>query len=498
MKTKKTIIVMLFLIANMVFSECSYIDEKMGFDRPKVISIYPSNFMTDVASNVIVEVSFSKSMDTIKTNESFSLSSASGNVDGYFRWSNGDKRMTFEPKNSLTDAQMYTIIITSEAEDKDGNDLEETHTTVFYVNTDLNPPTVIANTPANDATGILPDASIIITFSEAMDIDTIYDGITITPAVQGTYSWNGTCTVITFDPLYDLSYGTTYTVTLSESLKDVNGNALRDQQKFSFTVGDDFIKPTVQTVRQNPEGTAPAGYTLNDPWQEGSINYAIEKQNNILITFSEPVLRNTMYDAITITPGCDFSIQANPTDTVATLMFNAPMNSESNYTLTIETIISDVQNNALDREYVFHYFTNSVNSLRPTVEYITDPNYDTDGWDYPPSDPDASQDYWTLGSTETLSWADPYTNVHIIFSAVMDPETVTVTIERVIGTAGPAYMVEPDWPNIAPALLRVYEFDLEGVQAGNTYRITVKGGSKGAKDVHGNYMKEDFVQYVRF
>lgn len=489
---------MLFLIVNIAFSECSYIDEKMGFDCPKVISIYPSNFTTNVASNVTVKVSFSKSMDTVKTNESFSLSSTSGTIDGYFRWPEGNKTMTFEPKNSLADAQMYTIMITSEAEDKDGNDLDETYTSVFYVNTDLSPPTVIANTPANDATGILPDTNIIITFSEAMDIDTIYDGITITPAVQGTYFWNDTHTVITFEPLYDLSYGNTYSVILSKSLKDVNGNTLQEQMIFNFTVGDDFLKPRVQTVRQDPPGTAPAGYTLNDPWQEGMINYAIEKQNNIVIIFSEPVQRNTMYDAITIIPRCDFYIQANPTDTLATLVFNTPMNSESNYTLTISTIISDVQNNSLDREYLFHYFTNSVNSLQPTVEYITDPNFDTDGWDYPPSDPDASQDYWTLGSTETLSWAEPYTNVHIIFSAIMDPETVTVTIDRVVGSSGTVHVVEPDWPSIPPAQFRVYEFALEGVQAGDTYKITVKGGSKGAKDVQGNYMEEDFVQYVRF
>jgi len=50
---------------------------------------------------------------------------------------------------------------------------------------------------------------------------------------------------------------------------------------------------------------------------------------------------------------------------------------------------------------------------------------------------------------------------------------------------------------VPPQFTRV-KFGLYKVVEGNTYRITVKGGKSGLRDTNGNYMKEDFIQLIRF
>jgi hypothetical protein len=462
---------------------CSYIYEKLDFTQPEIISIYPSNLMTNVENDVVIEVRFSREMDTVKTNNSFSLSSASGMVSGYFRWSDSGRRLSFEPKKILNDSEMYTITITTSAEDKDGNDLKEATTSVFYVNTDLNSPEIQSHSPASNETGVLPDLSdlsppgyITIIFSEAIDPDTLYDGITISPAVQGTYAWDVTQQIITFNPVYDLNYGTTYTVTISESLTDISGNPFLEQYSFNFTVGDDFEKPEVLSVYQDLP--APGNYN----WTENGVNDEIEKDQDIIIAFSEEIAVDTLYDAITISPSCDFYIDTNATNDQAVIVFNSPAESETNYTLTISSTVTDLQGNNLIKEYVYQFYTDGVNSIRPEVVEINDP----------------IEGVWPLGEIVSLNIFNPYVDIHAVFSAEMIPSSITIVAERVIGDAGNPVIINPDWPDTAPGRFRVYEFDLSGLLAGNIYKLTLKGGSDGARDIYGNCMKDDFVQYIRF
>ena len=466
----------------MLLSACSYISDRINFTRPEIVSIYPSN-MAIADKDVIIEVVFSSEMDTVKTANAFSLTSASGTVSGYFRWPGSGRRLSFQPKNALKDAEMYTITISSSAEDKDGNDLKEIATSVFYVNTDLSSPEIQSHTPESNEIGILPDLSnlsppgyIAITFSEAIDPDTLYDGITISPAVQGIYAWDTTQRIITFDPIRDLIYGTTYTVTVHRSLADISGNPLPEQYSFNFTVGDDFEKPTVSSVHQDLP--APGGYT----WIEKEVNDEIEKYEDIIITFSEEIAVDTLSDAISISPRCDFYIETNATNDQAIIVFRSPMESETNYTLTISPTITDVQSNNLIKEFVYQFYTDGATSIRPEVIAISDP----------------IEGVWPLNDIQTLKIFDPYENIHLVFSAEMIPSSITIEVERVIGDAGNPAIINPDWPDIAPGIFRVYKFDLSRVLAGNIYKLTLKGGRDGARDIYGNNMKEDFVQYIRF
>ncbi|TAL34408.1 MAG: hypothetical protein EPN93_11840 [Spirochaetes bacterium] len=448
---------------------CGAVMDNLGFGQPTVRSVSPANNAVNIPGGAEIVVRFSKEMDRVKTAEEFSLSTTEGEVYGYFSWEDGGTTMRFQPRTPL-DGTLYTVSVSTGAEDMDGNDLEKEFSSVFYVNTDSQRPAILSYDPANDSLGISPLANVNVNFSEPVDLDSIYSAITLTPSVEGTFQWNPAHTSITFDPLYELEYGTTYTATVSDSLRDANGNSLQESLSFNFTVGDDFIKPTVLSVLQLPAGAA---------WDETATTNGIERAGDLLITFSEQVARADMEGAITLTPDAGFYIDANITDTTARLVFDSPLESETAYTLKIAKSIRDVQHNQLEREYAYRFFTNGPLSLRPTVLTMADAGGD-----------------WNPTEIEPLTYAGlEYAGVVIRFSQAMRPASINVTIDIAAGSAqGSPQAINPEWNGA----LTEYTFAMDDMYAGKVYRIRVKGGSTGARDANGNSMKEDFVQYVRF
>src|SRR5262247_2325582 len=106
-------------------------------------------------------------------------------------------------------------------------------------------PTVTSRTPAAGAVNVRVDASVTITFSEAMDPNTV-NVSTIElrdPAsviVPATVSYDAASSAATLDPIELLSAGTTYTARVKGGatdprVKDVAGNALAADVTWTFT-----------------------------------------------------------------------------------------------------------------------------------------------------------------------------------------------------------------------------------------------------------------------
>jgi len=92
------------------------------------------------------------------------------------------------------------------------------------------------------------DANIVIEFSEPMLSSTFDDTTSFTVQslsgadVFGTFSFNGN--VVTFNPDSDFTFNATYIVAISILVTDLVGNALNQQELFSFSTGADTIPPT--------------------------------------------------------------------------------------------------------------------------------------------------------------------------------------------------------------------------------------------------------------
>ena len=86
--------------------------------------------------------------------------------------------------------------------------------------------------PADGAEYVSVDSGIEITFSEPVDLSTVESRFSTEPSIKGRFEVNNN--TLYFIPEEDMSYKTVYRVTLSEGIKSMNGNDMKDSFSFSF------------------------------------------------------------------------------------------------------------------------------------------------------------------------------------------------------------------------------------------------------------------------
>ena len=148
---------------------------------------------------------------------------------------------TLTPDAPLTADRTYTLTVSSTIKDLAGN--PATAKTWTFITGPA--PTVTAQTPAANATGVARTANITATFSEAVT------GLPGTGGASGNFtikrtstgaafasvaSYTGTTRVATLNPTGTLLANTQYTVTLSSGIKDTAGNLLAPVS-WTFTTG---------------------------------------------------------------------------------------------------------------------------------------------------------------------------------------------------------------------------------------------------------------------
>ncbi len=470
-------------IAALLFITGCYGDDM--FERPSVVSITPERDSTTVLQGARVTVVFSRSMDTVKTNEEFSVSSGSGSVDGYYAWDSDGRTLTFTPKSNLSMAEKYTIRITESAEDSEGNDLDGEFISNFFTGGDLGQPGVVSYTPAANSIGNAVNSTVSVTFSEPVSLNSIYSGITISPALEGTFTSDPGGSVITFTPRYGFRYGVTYTVNVGTGVKDIAGNPILAPVSFRFTVGDDFTKPVLSAY----QNLTP---TLN--LDESNIIHGAEKDRVITLDFSEEMATDNLENSVSISPSIPFYVTSSTvsgggiTFTRAVINFTENLSCEETYTLRVSSVVTDMQENSLDHDYRFVFITDGAGSISPVVLRMGDIQADNSiaAW-FPNVIP-------SLGVTVT----GLYDNIGIDFSSPVNPSSLVIQVDTVAGQGSTPSVVNIDWPStVTPAFTRV-KFGLYKVLSGNTYMIKIKGGKNGLKDSNGNYMKDDYIQLIRF
>jgi hypothetical protein len=106
---------------------------------------------------------------------------------------------------------------------------------------DLTPPTITGHTPNTNATDVLIETNVTVTFDEAMNADTI-TGSTFSLRADGagsdiaaTVTYDALSMTATLNPTSDLAYSTLYHVTVSGSVSDLANNLLGSANTWSFT-----------------------------------------------------------------------------------------------------------------------------------------------------------------------------------------------------------------------------------------------------------------------
>ena len=259
------------LAANYIFSFTT--GATADLTAPTIISTVPASAAINVPTNQTITATFSKPMDpsTIVASGTFTVAVAGvggAAVAGTVSYTGATA--TFKPTANLAASTQFTAKITAAAKDLSGNALGAgvapnpwNFTTGTGPNTTA--PTITFTSPANAATGVALNKTVNATFSTAMDPLTITAPGTFTlavagvngAAVTGTVTYDSQTNIATFAPSANLTASTQYTATVTNSAKDLAGNALAAglvPNPWNFTTGT-----TVGPVGPNLASAAPFG-----------------------------------------------------------------------------------------------------------------------------------------------------------------------------------------------------------------------------------------------
>lgn len=209
---------------------------------------------------------------------------------------------------------------------------------------DTTAPAVSSKSPATDATGVTVNSHPSVTFSEAMDSNTINDTTFTVSGVSGSVSYDNNTKTATFTPLSPLAYSTTYTATITAGVKDACGNAISSNYSWSFTTaasgGGDTTPPTVSS-------TYPTNGTMG---YMGNIN--------ITATFSEAMDPTTINNStFTLSGGVTGTVTYNSATRTATFDPASNLSCGTQYTATITTGVKDTAGNAMQSYYTWWFKT---------------------------------------------------------------------------------------------------------------------------------------------
>lgn len=204
-------------------------------ELPTVSEVFPLNGSIDAALNSKVTITFSEAMDaTTLTNGSFTLKQGNSNVAGVVAYASN--RATFTPDNNLEAGLIYTANVTVDVKNLNGNAIAVAKTWEFTSDVF---PTVLSVDPLNNATNVVRNKVISITFSEGMDASTINSTSFI--VMQGLNDVAGTINLVgntaQFIPTTTLNASSTYNVAVTTNVKDLAGNSMLVDKEWSFTTG---------------------------------------------------------------------------------------------------------------------------------------------------------------------------------------------------------------------------------------------------------------------
>lgn len=323
-------------------------------------SANPPNNSTGVSSVATAVITFSEPMDpnTINTN-TFTLRITGGAaVAGSVTYNPTTRSAEFKSTAGLPNPANITATITTGAKDLAGNALATAFNWSFTT-ADQTPPSVIATTPANGANGVSINTLVTVTFSEAMDASTITAAnLTMRAtesgtAMTGTVAYNTTTHVATFTPSATLAQNTSYTVTVSSSVKDAAGNTIGTPYPFVFTTGD-TVPPTVLQV-------IPKADSVNVPTNSTIQVFFSETMDQSTINASTVTLRTTV-TSVLVTTNLSYNASTNVLTVTGTL---AP---STGYTLTIAagaTGVKDISGNPLAATFISRFTTAALPDITP-------------------------------------------------------------------------------------------------------------------------------------
>ncbi|MDA8532690.1 Ig-like domain-containing protein [Candidatus Pelagibacter bacterium] len=362
-----------------VDSEGSAFD--LGFTDPTLTSSVPADNATGVAVDATIVLNFSENVDT----ESGNITIKKGNavietidVTDTDRVSGtGTSQITITPSSNFEDlTEFYVLIDPTAFDDVDGRSYAgiPTDTEALSFTTTNTVPTLTSSVPADNATGVAVDATIVLNFSENVDTEsgnitikkTSGDAVVETINVTDTDRVSGTGTSqITITPSSNFDNNTEYYVLIA-------GTAFDDSSNGSYA-GIPTSKTTLSFTTTNAVPTLTSSVPADNAPD-------VERDASIILNFSENVdaesgnitikkkSGNSIFETIDVTSG---QVTGSGTSEIT-------INPSSNFDAKTEYYIL-IDASAFDNSSSGSYAgISSTTALSFTVKAMVDPTTDKD------------------------------------------------------------------------------------------------------------------------
>ena len=327
-------------------------------EKPYVKSFSPKDGASNVEIDAVITLDFSEEIRTANLDGQITLKDGRGfQVAKQVSYSNLTNRAIVSPVEPFKYSMLYVVSVSSFIQDLSGNPLREPLQWTFNTTKEKTPPQIVSTSPAMNAEDININASIKVTFSEEMDIDSLRTGVVVHDSLENPVIGNITPSMdglsVTFDPLFSFGYGQHYTVTVLQTVKDLAGNNLVAEHSFGFTVQLEQIKPRVVNI---------------EPLNQAQF---VSRNTRVSVTFSEPMNSTSLASTVVITdPGLN-SVPTTPSynadNYTLVLKPDTALSYQTLYTITVNQDAQDLAGNFLEREYQAVFTTEKLPQQQPHI-----------------------------------------------------------------------------------------------------------------------------------
>ena len=156
-----------------------------------------------------------------------------------------------------------------------------------------------------------------------------------TESISGKCSFNGR--IAFFKPIEKIESGHNYIVEVSNTLEDIYGHSLEYEYVHKHSTKTDNNPPSIISI--SPE------------------NESVTKNGDIApcIVFSETVDRQSLIDALSVSPSVEYFLMWGTEDKSVSIHFESNLAKNTVYTIKISTSLSDLQYNKLLNDFNSHF-----------------------------------------------------------------------------------------------------------------------------------------------
>lgn len=305
---------------------------------PTILEKYPTG--NNVLVGTTVSIIFSEAMDKSASEKAFTISPS---ASGSFSWDKN--KLIFTPNEALVYNVTYEIIISTNARDLAGNNLELNYSWEFTTTSviDIIPPKILEVSP--EGIDVPFDIEIRIKFNEPMLKEDTEDAFALSPKVDGTFKWIGETFV--FIPNQFMEPDREYEVTISTNAKDLVGNSLESNYIWKFTTISIIDVTAPEVINFTPTG------------------FNVQVNTSISVEFSEAMLKKDTESSFSITPNINVSTTWNSNILIFTptdfLYYN------TTYKIIISTDAKDLLGNKLESEVKWQFKTISLMNITAPI-----------------------------------------------------------------------------------------------------------------------------------